>query len=128
MIENIYIDNFKSLKDVSIQLPGLSFFCGPNGSGKSNFSEAWDFLSQTFRNGLSYAVAEKGGFYNMCFRRQRRSRGAIFFQFSGTLPMSKEKISGVTYEASFALQTKEEQIRSDFYASSERYHFTIHTS
>ena len=125
MIENLYIDNFKSLKDVRMRLPALAFFCGPNGSGKSNFSEAWDFLSQTFRNGLSYAVAEKGGFYNMCFRRQRRSRGAIFFQFSGSLSIARESIRGITYQASFSLQTREEQIRSDFYVSGEHYNFEI---
>jgi predicted ATPase len=127
MIEQIYIDNFKSLKEVALQLPNMAFFCGPNGSGKSNFAEACDFLSQTFKNGLSYAVAEKGGFYNMCYRRQRRSRGAISFRFAGKLHSSRDPIKSVRYEAAFSLQTREEAIRSDFYVSSEWYSFEIET-
>src|SRR5260370_41880287 len=79
MINYLYVDNFKSLRNVSLLLPNFASFCGPNGSGKSNFADAWDFLGQTFCIGLAYAVAEKVGFYNMGFRRQRRSRGAGSF-------------------------------------------------
>ena len=83
MIEHLRVENFRSVKLLDISLPPLAFFCGPNASGKTNFTEALDFLSQTFDRGLSYAIAEKGGFYNMCFRRERRSRGAIQFDVSG---------------------------------------------
>lgn len=127
MLTYLNIDNFKSLKEVRMQLPELSYFCGPNGSGKSNFAEACDFLSQTFRNGLAYAVTEKAGFYNMCFRRQRRSRGGITFQFGGRLTSSKDAAKYVTYDVSFELQTRGEAIRSDFYVSAEHYSFLVHS-
>lgn len=124
MISGIYIDNFKSLKHVDIQVGDLSYFCGPNASGKSNFAEALDFLSNTFRNGLSYAVAEKGGFYNICFRKQRRARGAISLTLKGTI---REKgatpYTSVEYVIAFSLRTKEETIRSDFYVDHEHYQF-----
>src|SRR5271157_3125122 len=38
--------------------PVINTFDGP---GKTNLAEALDFLSKTFNNGLSYAVAERGG-------------------------------------------------------------------
>jgi predicted ATPase len=123
VITNIAIDNFKSLRGIDVRLPGLAYFCGPNASGKTNFAEAFDFLSNTFRNGLSYAVAEKGGFYNMCFRKHRRARGAISFAIKGSSRLRHIGLADVAYEISFSLRTQGEMIRSDFYVDSERYHF-----
>ncbi len=123
MLTRFFVDNFKSLKDVSIELPDMGFFCGPNASGKSNLAESFDFVSQVFRNGLSYAVAEKGGFYNMCFRKQRRARGAIHFRITGTSRIRFPMKLDVTYDISFSLQTKTEEIRSEFYVEEEAYTF-----
>jgi predicted ATPase len=123
VITNITIDNFKSLKGVDISLPNLAYFCGPNASGKTNFAEAFDFLSNTFRNGLSYAVAEKGGFYNICFRKQRRARGAISFRLKGGAHDPRNRSAGLDYDISFSLRTRGETIRSDFYVDYERYQF-----
>lgn len=127
MITEFHIENFRSLKDVTFNCSQLSFFCGPNGSGKTNIAEALDFLSKTFNNGLSYAVAEKGGFYNICFRRERRSKGAIVFRVRGTesgdgrYPARRK----LDYEIEFSLRTKGEAIRSDYYVESERYVFNF---
>jgi predicted ATPase len=125
MIAQISIDNFKSLKNLDIHLGKLLYFCGPNGSGKSNFAEAFDFLSNTFRNGLAYAVAEKGGFYNICFRKQRRARGAISFTVKGLVPDTSLPKTFIEYVISFSLRTKEETIRSDFYVDAESYQFVF---
>jgi len=117
MITEFHIENFRSLKHVAFGGLPLSFFCGPNGSGKTNLAEALDFLSKTFNNGLSYAVAEKGGFYNICFRKERRSKGAIVFRVRGSetgkgrYPANRK----LDYEIEFSLRTKGEAIRSDFY-------------
>lgn len=40
MIENIRIENFKSIEDLPIQLGRLNIFIGENGAGKSNILEA----------------------------------------------------------------------------------------
>src|SRR4051812_9113336 len=77
MITNLKIDNFKSLKEIEIGFKNLNFIVGPNASGKSNLADALDFLSHAINENLAYAVAEKGGFYNICHRRQRRAKGAI---------------------------------------------------
>jgi predicted ATPase len=127
MITEFHIENFRSLKDVTFECLPLSFFCGPNGSGKTNLAEALDFLSKTFNNGLSYAVAEKGGFYNICFRRERRTKGAIAFRVRGSELGGGRYPTGrkLDYEIEFSLRTKGEAIRSDFYVESERYAFNF---
>lgn len=125
MLKRLRIENFRSLKSVDVSLPALSYVCGPNASGKTNLSEALDFLGQAFQRGLSYAVAEKGGFYNMCFRRERRSRGAISFDIAGE---TREGDFTVEMDAHFSLQTRGQTIRSNFYVESERYSFTVRST
>ena len=126
MITQISVDNFRSVRGAQLRLSPLNFFCGPNASGKTNLAEALDFLANAFRSGLSYAVAEKGGFYNMCFRRQRRSRSAISFSITGrTLLQALE--TTVDYQVSFSLQTRGESIRSDYYVEFESYTFHVTT-
>jgi predicted ATPase len=119
MLTEIYFDNFKSLKEVLIRPKELGFFCGPNAAGKSNLADAIDFLSQTFRNGISYAVAAKGGFYNMCFRKMRRARGAITCRVKGETIVGKGH--KIEFEASFEIRAKGEAIRADFEVTQERY-------
>src|SRR5216684_5611183 len=123
MFTQIEIQNFKSLRSVNIPFSRLSYFCGPNASGKSNFSEALDFVSNVFRNGLQHAVAEKGGFYNMCFRRIRRTKGAIAFRIAGEESLTKEL--SVHYEARFSFRTQTEAIRSQFLVQGEEYYFHV---
>src|ERR1041385_5795380 len=91
MITNLQIDNFKSLKNIDVVFGPMNFIVGPNASGKSNFGEALDFLSHVFREDLAFAVAEKGGFYNICHRRQRRARGAISFKVRSTSLRAEER-------------------------------------
>jgi predicted ATPase len=122
MIKHLKIENFRSLKQVELELPEIAYMCGPNGSGKTNFTEALDFLHFAFSRGLSYAVAEKGGFYNMCFRRERRSRSGIRFVLRGTTTTRDIKIDTVV---DFTLQTRGQQIRADFYVEAENYSFEM---
>lgn len=123
MFTEIEVQNFKSLRSVKIPFRRLSYFCGPNASGKSNFAEALDFVSNVLRNGLQHAVAEKGGFYNMCFRRIRRTKGAIAFRIAGEAKLTKETIVG--YETKFSFRTQTESIRSQFLVQTEEYSFHI---
>jgi energy-coupling factor transporter ATP-binding protein EcfA2 len=51
VIHKIYIENFMSLKNVSIDLEPLTVFVGPNGSGKSAIFKAFVLLSK-FINGV----------------------------------------------------------------------------
>jgi predicted ATP-dependent endonuclease of OLD family len=47
MLEQVRIQNFKSLKDVTLDLQKVNLLIGPNNSGKSNFLKALEFLSKS---------------------------------------------------------------------------------
>lgn len=120
MITRIQIDNFKSIKGLDVRLGLLNYVVGPNASGKSNLAEALDFVSHAVREDLAYAVAEKGGFFNICHRRLRRARGAITFHVEGAFERPEVQCN---FDLFFQIRTKTEEIRSDFFVASER--FTI---
>jgi predicted ATPase len=44
MIRKLHVQNFKSIKDVSVDLGGLNVLVGPNMSGKSNLIDVFRFL------------------------------------------------------------------------------------
>jgi len=128
MIREISVSNFRSLKNVTLSLSPLSIFCGPNASGKSNLVGALDFLSQVFRNGLPYGVSEKGGFYNICFRRIRRTKGAIAFRVVAETRASRSKGRKLILELDFSIRARSEAIRAEFVVETENYKFTIEDS
>ena len=48
MIQKITINNFKSLKDISVEMSNLNLFTGMNGMGKSSFIQVLLLLRQSF--------------------------------------------------------------------------------
>lgn len=82
MITSLKIHNFKSLRNVELtDLPSFMTVVGANASGKSNFIKALDFLFQIMTNGLTNAMDNYGGYEGICYRKARRSKGAIKFGF-----------------------------------------------
>ncbi len=79
-LHRLEIHNYKSLRNVAIEPTPLSVFVGPNAVGKTNLADAIDFLGHAYRWGLERAVANKGGYENICFRDTRRSREPIRFR------------------------------------------------
>ncbi len=54
MLNSIYFDGFKNLKDIELMLkPGLNVLVGSNGSGKSNILRALEFTSYLFKYNLN---------------------------------------------------------------------------
>src|SRR5437868_2445995 len=49
MISKVSIRNFKSLRDVEIDLERFTVFVGPNASGKSSMLQGLDFLCRAFQ-------------------------------------------------------------------------------
>ena len=45
MLQKVSIQNFKSLKDVTLELQKVNLLIGPNNSGKSNFLKALELLA-----------------------------------------------------------------------------------
>jgi len=66
MITRLQVRNFKSLRDIDLELGPLNVLVGPNMSGKSNILEALHFLWEIFfpeggRPGVGSAIADRGG-------------------------------------------------------------------
>ena len=60
-ITNIKVSNFKSFKDLDLNLGQFNVVIGTNASGKSNFVEIFRFLKNTEDNNLDDAISLHGG-------------------------------------------------------------------
>ncbi|MCW8216826.1 MULTISPECIES: AAA family ATPase [Streptomyces] len=63
----LHVENFRSLRDVTIPLGPLTVLVGPNGVGKSNVLAVFDFLAAVIRTDLQPALEELGGFDEVAF-------------------------------------------------------------
>jgi predicted ATPase len=60
-INKIYVQNFKSFKELEIELKDLNILLGQNSSGKSNFIQIFKFLADISRYNLDDAISLQGG-------------------------------------------------------------------
>ena len=56
-INKIKISNFKSFKEIDIDLRQFNVLIGANASGKSNFVQIFKFLRDIEKHGLENAIA-----------------------------------------------------------------------
>lgn len=61
MIKSITIKNYKSIKDVTLELRPINVLIGPNGAGKSNFVSFFSFVYAIYDQQLTTYTSEKGG-------------------------------------------------------------------
>jgi predicted ATPase len=61
LIDRVVLRDYKSIAACDVSLQPLTFLVGANGSGKSNFLDALRFVSEALRDGLPYALRERGG-------------------------------------------------------------------
>ncbi|MFZ4544752.1 MAG: AAA family ATPase [Saprospiraceae bacterium] len=61
MINRIKIENFKSIRNLNLELSQINILIGANGAGKSNFINFFKFINNIFDKHLQYYVAEEGG-------------------------------------------------------------------
>ncbi|MDT7880052.1 MAG: AAA family ATPase, partial [Candidatus Hydrothermia bacterium] len=59
------MNNFKSFKDVEIELGNLNVLIGPNAGGKTNLINVFRFLRSLESEGLNNAISLHGGFYSI---------------------------------------------------------------
>lgn len=62
------VENFRSLRKVTIPLGPLNVMVGANGAGKSNVLEVVRFLADVIRTDLEPALASRNGFEALVFR------------------------------------------------------------
>ena len=60
-LDRIEILNFKSIKELNLELHPLNVFIGPNGVGKSNFVGAFEFLNKLIDGNLQSFTRKSGG-------------------------------------------------------------------
>jgi predicted ATPase len=60
-LDQITIRGFKSIRDVTLDLPNLSVLIGGNGSGKSNFVQIFGLLNEMVQGNLQTYVRRHGG-------------------------------------------------------------------
>jgi predicted ATPase len=60
-IKTVHVKNFKSFKELQVDLGKFNVLIGANASGKSNFLQVFKFLQDIARDGLENAVAMQGG-------------------------------------------------------------------
>lgn len=98
--------------------PGpINILIGANATGKSNFIDCLGFISEIYRNGLERAISEKGGYYNICFRRHRRTKSGIRISLQYELKHRSE--SHYLVENLFEINAAGEGISADFIVKSE---------
>ncbi len=71
MIQYIRIQNFRSVKDIALELGPLNIVFGPNGCGKSNIYNAIHLLTAAAEGRLSGFISEEGGLENMMWSGKR---------------------------------------------------------
>lgn len=64
----LHVQNFRSLRDVTIPLGPLTVLVGPNGVGKTNVLKVFDFLADIIQSDLEVeALSRRGGFDEVAF-------------------------------------------------------------
>src|SRR3989442_14807217 len=60
-IRKIKVSNFKSFKNLDVELREFNALIGANASGKSNFIQIFTFLRDIVKHGLENAISLQGG-------------------------------------------------------------------
>src|SRR5215210_4576350 len=80
MLQQIRIQNFKSLKDVTLDLQQVNLLIGPNNSGKSNLLKALEFLGKWFEG----KVPEKEELARLRFQQNLSLTDKLLFRIDIT--------------------------------------------
>ena len=96
MLKKVHIKNFKSLKDVTLELGRNNVLVGPNMSGKSNFLDFFKFLqdlvmpSPGMLSGTQNALNPRGGFRRVAWGGGSQNP-VIHFSLEGDSLQSNQK-------------------------------------
>lgn len=134
-LTQLNISNYKSLKHIQLQPTEMTVVIGANGAGKSNLASAFDFLADLYASGIDFAIAKKGGFENIAFRRQRRTKSGIAFEVSVELDrreaqnaarrsfifreVGSSAVASMTFEHKLTLRAAKQSISADYFIEYE---------
>ena len=83
MIEHISIRNFKSIREVDLELRQINLLIGQNGAGKSNFVEFFNFIKAVSEGDIAEYTSRKGGAGRLLYLGPRVSNflgGDIYYK------------------------------------------------
>ena len=105
-IKRITIKNYRSITDLTVEMPDLMVLVGENGSGKSNFVDALRFLSDAMYK-LHDAISKRG---NMHILRNDVDNLSIYFEI-------EVEIDAINYNYGFEVREEEFYyvIQKEFY-------------
>lgn len=134
-INQLHVENYRSLRNITFRPGALTVIIGPNGSGKSNLASAFEFVSDTYSNGLEYALLKKGGFENVAFRGKRRTKSAIKFVIDFTIeakrhtpfifPLPRNSKSLIRIVHTFAIKASSQSLRADYHVVEDKVSFYV---
>jgi predicted ATPase len=73
MIQKFKIKNYKSLRNVEIDLNKFNVLIGPNASGKSNLLDCLAFISEIAQGRVDEGISKRGGYEHVVFGGERRN-------------------------------------------------------
>ena len=73
MIENVVIQNYKSIRELSIPLRRLNVLIGANGSGKSNFISFFEMTKALYERYFGAYTLKRGGIDNLLYHSRKHS-------------------------------------------------------
>jgi len=84
MIENIQIENYKSIKNLKLNLKTINILIGSNGAGKSNFISFFKLANTIFEQKLQTYIIEKGIDNILHFSRKQSDYVKGIIEFNNT--------------------------------------------
>lgn len=83
-LNNIEITNFKSIKELKLELRNINVLIGPNGAGKSNFIQFFNLLNNIVSENLQSYITKNGGADSFLYLGRKYSNS-----FTGNLLFSQ---------------------------------------
>ncbi|CDZ71081.1 Putative RecF protein [Neorhizobium galegae bv. orientalis] len=72
LLRSMFAANYRSLRQIRMDLAGVNLFIGENGVGKSNLYRALQLVQAAVRGNLAYEIAAEGGMASALWSGQRR--------------------------------------------------------
>ena len=108
MIEAVHIQNYKSIRDVTVPLRRLNVLIGSNGVGKSNFISFFELTKAIFQQRLGSYTMDHGGIDNLLYKGRKASDQIIglldfdnknAFEFTSLETIDLNNVINIYYEA-----------------------------
>jgi len=103
MIEAVHIQNYKSIRDVTVPLKALNVLIGSNGVGKSNFISFFELTKSIFQQRFGSYTMDHGGIDNLLYKTRKTSDQIVgLLDFNNTNAFEfilRPKMSGTGYIA-----------------------------